>query len=138
MTNKIPNITGLPTSETFFGIVATVFGGRSEKGRIERSAYDGHIIGDDELCVALPARIPPPRPKVEVEAIGRKVVCDIADIGPWNTDDAYWLREGGRPQAESGRDRRGRMTNRAGIDLSPAAAKAIGIDGKGFVNWRFV
>lgn len=129
----------LPTDQTFHGITATVFGGSSErKKRSERSAYDGHAIDDRELCVALPARFKGSRPRVEVEALGRKVVCEIGDVGPWNTDDPYWLREGGRPQAESGRDRRGRLTNRAGIDLSPAAAKAIGLRGKGLVNWRFI
>jgi hypothetical protein len=32
----------------------------------------------------------------------------------------------------------GRTTNGAGIDLSPALAKALGIEGKGKVNWEFI
>jgi hypothetical protein len=32
----------------------------------------------------------------------------------------------------------GRKTNRAGIDLTLAAAKAIQIDGKGLVDWDFI
>jgi len=68
---------------------------------------------------------------------GKSVVCKIVDVGPWNIDDPYWAR-GTRPQAESGTDNRGRPTNRAGIDLTPAAAKEIGIPGKGTVDWEFV
>jgi hypothetical protein len=44
---------------------------------------------------------------------------------------------GTRPQAESGTDTSGRRTNGAGIDLTPAAAAAIGLDRKGQVVWFF-
>ena len=117
-------------------IVATVFGGATDP---ETSAYDGHRITDSELGVALPARVANPRPQVRVTnpANGRSIVCNIVDVGPWNTDDPYW-ENGGRPQAESGTDHRGRPTNHAGIDLTPAAARAIGIPGKGKVDWAFV
>ena len=65
------------------------------------------------------------------------VLCDIVDIGPWYPSargpaDKYW-ETGGRPRAESD----GR-TNRAGIDLTPAAAATIALDGKGIVDWEFV
>ena len=121
-------------SRRFTDIVATVFGGSGEH---ETSAYDGHLIGDGELGVALPARLRPPLPKVRVLRGGRSVVCDVIDVGPWNTNDPYW-ETGARPQAETGVDRRGRRTNHAGIDLTPAAARAIGVDGKGVVDWEFV
>jgi hypothetical protein len=65
------------------------------------------------------------------------VDCDIVDVGPWNTNDPYW-QNGARPQAESGFNTSGKPTNLAGIDLTPAAARAIGIDGKGKVDWEFV
>ncbi|MFX7548722.1 hypothetical protein ABTJ50_20500, partial [Acinetobacter baumannii] len=52
-------------------------------------------------------------------------------------NDPYW-EKGGRPQSESGIDLRGRRTNGAGIDLTPGAARAIGIPGKGVVDWEFV
>jgi TIR domain len=123
-------------SKRYTDIVATVFGGAGED---ESSAYDGHRIGETELGVALPFRFEAARPDVKVtnRATEQSVVCKIVDIGPWNTDDPYW-ESGSRPQAESGRDKRGRMTNRAGIDLTPAAARAIGLDGKGPVDWEFV
>ncbi len=116
------------------GITATVFGGTSDPNR---SAYDNHVITDDELGVALPWRFPDERPLVRVVHDGRAVIAPIIDVGPWNTDDPYW-QTGSRPQAEDGRDRRGRTTNMAGIDLTPAAATAIGLPGKGLVDWQFV
>lgn len=124
----------LPNRPTMRDIVATVFGGRGDPNQ---SAYERRQITDDELGVALPWRFPGERPQVRVTHAGRSVVCSIVDIGPWNTDDPYWLAEG-RPQAESGVDRRGRKTNLAGIDLTPAAARAIALAGKGLVDWEFV
>ena len=117
-------------------ITATVFGGAAE---FKRSAYDNHVITDDELGVALPFHFSGTRPKVRVSnpMNGASVVCDVVDMGPWNTNDPYW-ENGGRPQAESGTARDGRRTNLAGIDLTPAAARQLGIDDKGEVEWEFV
>lgn len=115
-------------------IVATVFGGSNDR---QFSAYDEHLITDEELGVALPFRFQGARPKVRVTKGGKLAVADIVDIGPWNMDDPYW-ETGTRPQAETGTDRRGRRTNRAGIDLTPGLAAAIGVDGKGLVDWEFV
>lgn len=129
-----------PPNNTFLNIVASVFGGT---GEVERSAYDNHRIGESEYAVALPARFPGARPKVAVTnpLNGKTVICTIEDVGPWNgiteaKSDRYWEKNG-RPQAESGTDLNGRKTNKAGIDLSPAAARAIGINGMGRVNWNF-
>ena len=117
-------------------IVASVFGGPGDR---EVSAYTGKLLSGSALYVALPAHVTAPRPLVRVtNRQNRKTaVGSIEDVGPWNTTDAYWLASA-RPQAESGRDMHGRHTNRAGIDLSPALAKAIGIDGMGHVDWEFV
>ena len=118
-------------------IVATKFGGGSDPNN---SAYPPYApITDTDLGVALPFRFKEPRPQVKVtnRANNKSVVCSILDIGPWNIDDPYWS-SGQRPQAESGRDEKGRVTNLAGIDLTPAADKAIGLGGLGKVNWEFV
>ncbi len=118
-------------------IIATVFGGAADPNT---SAYDEHVIDDKELGVALPSRFKArPRPRVRVVNAATKasVDCEIVDVGPWNTDDPYWENDE-RPQAETGVDRRGRVTNGAGIDLTPAAAKAIGLPGKGKVDWEFI
>lgn len=114
-------------------ITATVFGG-------QKSAY-GPPIDDNSPGVALPFRFPGERPQVRItgQASGQSVVCDIVDVGPWNTHDPYW-ETGARPQAETGTDLMTppRHTNKAGIDLTAAAAKAVGIEGKGLVDWEFV
>lgn len=112
-------------------IVATMFGGQA-------SAYGG-AIDDNANGVALPFHFTGSRPQVRVTSkrSGQSIVCDIVDVGPWNTHDAYW-QTGSRPQAETGTDMSGRNTNRAGIDLTFAAAKALQIDGKGLVDWEFV
>jgi uncharacterized protein (TIGR02594 family) len=137
-----PELAGLPShpavlvsssARRFAAITATVFGGGEDPNS---SAYDQHTIDDDELGVALPARFKGSRPKVRVYMGNRSVECDIVDVGPWNINDPYW-ETGTRPQAESGRDRSGRATNLAGIDLTPGAARAIGLHGKGKVDWEF-
>ena len=131
---KVPLGAAQAKAQLISGITATMFGGLQDHNT---SAYDGHLIDDTELGVALPARVPDPRPSVCVWKAGKSVVCKIVDVGPWNTDDPYW-QTGARPQAESGLDHRGRKTNGAGIDLTPAAAKALGLQGKGIVDWEFV
>ena len=115
------------------GITATVFGGT---GDVEKSAYTGQPVNPNTPGCALPFRFTTITPEVIVTANGRSVTCQIVDVGPWNVNDPYWSK-GTRPQAESGTDMTGRPTNHAGIDLTPAAAAAIGIDGKGLVDWQF-
>lgn len=127
------------TPGRFSNIIATEFGGASD---FEKSAYDDHLITDTELGVSLPATVPSPRPKVRVIKGNKSVVCPIIDKGPWNTNDPYWLH-GARPQAETGTDTRGRHTNKAGIDLTPATMDALGVSGKHgtrstTVDWEFV
>jgi hypothetical protein len=122
----------VPIAHRMTGITATVFGGSNDPNN---SAYDNHKITDTELGVALPFHFSEP-PRVRVFANGKSVECAVIDVGPWNIKDAYW-QTGSRPQSESGTDSTGRKTNHAGIDLTPAAAHAIGIEGKGVVDWEF-
>lgn len=121
-------------------IVATVFGGPTDGLSGTQTAY-GNLVAPrwwERPGVALPARFADrPLPMVRVMHAGKSVICPVIDVGPWNIDDAYW-RTGARPQAETGTDKTGRKTNRAGIDLTPAAAAAIGLPGKGFVDWEFI
>lgn len=132
---KVPvPVTPTPVAGSrFTNITATVFGGADDPNA---SAYGGQV-DPDKPGVALPYRFSGPRPKVRIFYQGRSVVCDIVDVGPWNTSDAYW-QKGARPQAEIGRDIRGRKTNLAGIDMTPAAAVALKFPGLGKVDWEFV
>lgn len=123
-----------PKSPRYTSITATEFGGSEDPNT---SAYDGHEIDDEELGVALPYRFSGVRPKVRVFYGDKSVDCNIVDVGPWNTNDPYW-ETNSRPQAESGTDMSGRTTNHAGIDLTPAAASLLGINGKGTVDWMFI
>lgn len=99
---------------------------------------------NDRAGVALPLRFKGHRPKVKVTFKGKSVTCDIIDVGPWNIADEYWLTEAGRPRVEAQfknktPDFKGRIPkNDAGIDLTPFAAKAIGLPGKGKVDWEFI
>jgi len=133
-----PVVVSLPRVPRFTGIIATTFGGSRDR---ETSAYDGSVITDATPGASLPARFPKPPPSVRIFASnGRSTTVPIVDVGPWNTTDDYWNRPGGRPQAESGTDKSGRRTNRAGIDITPATIRALGLnpdDGKWTVSWDF-
>jgi N-acetylmuramoyl-L-alanine amidase len=126
---------GIPDNQT--NIIASLFGGVDD---YNVSAYDeSKVLNDEGLYVALPDRFEGERPNVRVHhrATGKSAIAEIWDVGPWNIDDPYWDK-GTRPQAESGTDMTGRETNGAGIDLSPALAELLGIDGMGEVDWEFV
>lgn len=137
----IPAPTPAPAPKRFTNITATMFGGRSDPNN---SAYDGHLISDTELGCALPFHFSGVRPKVRVFKGDKSVVCVIVDVGPWNSapGDQYW-KTGERPLVETQfrnktKAQNGRVpTNIAAIDLTPAAVKAIGLDGKGVVDWQF-
>lgn len=132
-------VTGvLPAPRRFTRIIATVFNSK-EPGNKSLAYVDVKPGWDERPGCALPGRIFGKRPFVRVinQKNGQSVICELIDIGPWNVDDPYWAT-GMRPQAESGRDKGGRHTNKAGIDLTPAAARAIGLNGLGFVDWEFV
>jgi hypothetical protein len=122
-------------------VMASVFGGASDR---ETSAYDGHLITDTEICLSLPWRFAGTRPRGRItnRLTHQFVEGSVEDIGPWNGTTAAksdrYLLEGRRPQAETGRDLTGRRTNLAGVDLSPALARAIGIDGLGRVDVEIV
>jgi hypothetical protein len=125
----------IPANQT--EITASVFGGESD---YNTSAYDPNkVLNDTDLYVALPDRFEGERPLVRIynRETGTSETAEIWDVGPWNIDDPYWDK-GTRPQAETGTDTTGRETNGAGIDLSPALAKILEIDGMGLVDWEFV
>jgi N-acetylmuramoyl-L-alanine amidase len=132
---QIKNPAPIPANQT--DITATVFGGTAD---YNVSAYDENkVLNDTDLYIALPDRFSGERPSVRVynRDAGVDIVAEIWDVGPWNIDDPYW-EKGTRPQAETGTDMSGRSTNGAGIDLSPALAAALAINGMGKVDWVFV
>lgn len=126
-------------------VVATVFGGSlDQKLSNNFSAYTGRVLTSTGRYASLPYRFPGPRPIIKVTNVRNNlsVICHIEDVGPWLTDDPYWLM-GHRPLAEAltplpRGPNQGKVSNGAGIDLSMAAAQAIGLSGTGVVTWEEV
>jgi N-acetylmuramoyl-L-alanine amidase len=134
-------------------IEATVFGGGSDINYSAYPPYDqsgnGAYLNDTALYVALPYRFEGERPHVRVYHGELSAEASIEDVGPWCTTNPYWLLHE-RPLAEqcfyeaaplpagSGPNAGTVPTNKAGIDLSPALASKIGVNGKGKVDWEFV
>ena len=127
-------------------IICTIFGGSSDPNDSAYAPYDS--ITDREFSCALPYKFQSTRPNVLVHNIDtdKDVVCQIRDVGPWLTDDNYWDTTN-RPLAETCYEdnqplprgpNEGKVPNGAGIDITPAAARAIGLSGKGKVDWRFI
>jgi len=102
----------------------------------------------DDMGIALPSRKTLMR-KVQIRhrKTGKVATATVVDVGPWNIDDPYWLKTGGRPEVETTvYDRRGRKSNLAGIDLSFAVWYVLGVDKatayggnySAYVDWWFI
>jgi len=142
---------GIPPNQA--DVEATVFGGSSDKNYSAYPPYDsagnGRLLNDTDLYVALPFRIEGERPKIRVYHGELSAEATIEDVGPWCTTNNYW-DIGARPLAEtchnanqplpegSGPHAGTVPSNAAGIDLSPALASKIGLQGKDYVDWEFV
>ena len=138
------DIPSIPANQT--NIICTVFGGSKDPNNSAYQPYDK--ITDTELGVALPFKFTGERRKVRVinRSNRQEAVCSIRDLGPWLTDDPYWDGDK-RPLAETcyknsqplpRGPNKGKIPNGAGIDITPGAAKKIGLSGKGNVDWEFV
>ncbi|NVO15094.1 MAG: N-acetylmuramoyl-L-alanine amidase [Rhodoplanes sp.] len=130
----VPRVASAPANR-FLNITATEFGGAGDEQNVAYRDVQGGW--PSRPGVALPSRFASPRPKVRIFKGGKSILCDIVDVGPWypsarGPEDRYW-ETGARPRAENDP-----VTNRAAIDLTPAAARMIGLDGKGLVDWEFV
>ncbi len=63
---------------------------------------------------------------VKISRLGKTVYAQFEDVGPYESDDVDYVFGESRPK------------NEIGIDLSPATAAYLNIDGKGIVSWQFV
>ncbi len=127
----LPPPVPVPSPKQFTHIMASEFGG---SGDAQSSAYGGNV-DPNKPGVALPARFVGARPKVRVALNGRTHDCFIVDVGPWFTNDPYWMHDE-RPRAENNRG-----VNKAGIDLTPNVWKALGAPGRGLDTldyWEFI
>lgn len=126
------------------GIKASYFGGGSESSGT--TAYGLTVNGDTRIGAALPYRFTSPPPMLKVRSCKTGLVVDVPviDRGPWMLTDPYW-ETGARPIAETSTiipsgPNAGRRSNGAGIDVTPATLKALGLstkDGIYLVDWAF-
>ncbi|HEV7952055.1 MAG TPA: hypothetical protein VGO98_01640 [Candidatus Saccharimonadales bacterium] len=64
---------------------------------------------------------------IEVTHGNRVAYAQWEDVGPFGEDDAGYVFGTSKP-----------TESRAGLDLSPALAEYLGVNGRGVVSWRFV
>ncbi len=133
---------GLDWTDWQRNIIGTLEGTTSQSAKLNTKTSYGFDTNND-IFVALPDENLKGK-KVEIEVNGVTLVVDVGDVGPWNgghsrkgTDfnDPYW-NDNQRPQAECGKDKRDRKTNKAGIDISAALAKKLGLKGNVRLRWR--
>ena len=133
------------------GIEATIFGGVEDQENSAYAPYD--YLNDSDLYLSLPYSFDPDlfpenAPLVRVWNGSLSAVAAVRDKGPWTVDDAAYIDGDARPIAEtchneskplpSGPNQGKIPTNKAGIDLSPALASMLGIEGKGVVDWELL
>lgn len=136
---------GVPSNQR--DIIATVF----QDSSTAYEPFDG--ITDDEMSVSLPGNVKDKAQRDRGVAVWNKVNgksyvgAKIRDKGPWLVDDNDYLLGEERPLAETCAiegvplprgPHEGKIPNGAGIDLSPALADYLGIDGKGKVDWDYI
>lgn len=111
----------------------------TREGLIGGKTASGYVIDRVVPFVALPSAKALGRfVRVTNPANGQSTLAIVLDIGPWDTADDAYVFDGERPQAESGKDTRGRVTNGAGIDLSEHIWHALGMVDNSPVNWEFI
>ena len=64
---------------------------------------------------------------IEITHQGEKAYAQWQDVGPFNDDDADYVFGTAEPKDP-----------RAGLDVSPAVADYLGLDGRGETSWRFI
>ncbi len=111
----------------------------TREGLIGQCTACGWRIDAQRYFVALPShQALHRRVVVENPRNGHKIIAEVLDVGPWNTDDHNYVFGTARPLAESGLSLSGHGTNGAGIDLGEAVWKALAMVDNDTVSWRFV
>jgi hypothetical protein len=111
----------------------------TREGLAGRTTASGYAVDAHVPFVALPSTAALFHVvRVANTARGINILALVLDVGPWNTDDDDYVFGEARPQAESGVDTRGRVTNGAGIDLSEHVWNALDLVDNALVSWDFV
>ncbi len=112
-------------------VVGTVFSGPYDIDpktlRPNTSAYTGKTVDPNALGAALPfkfehapGQLPDVYLKITSKRTGKSTVAPIVDLGPHKGDNPYWDIPNGDPTS-------GDPVNRAGLDMTPATARALGL-----------
>lgn len=123
----------------------------TREGLIGQKTSTGYLIERYTPFVALPSDAALRQwVIVRNRKTGKQTRALVLDIGPWNIHDHKYVFQaatldwhtlpepGVRPQAESGRDYFGRVTNKAGIDLSERVWSDLEMIDNDIVDWAFV
>lgn len=109
----------------------------TREGLIGKTTATGYVIDTVVPFVALPCHEAKHR-FVKIKHKDKSCIAIVLDVGPWNEHDSDYVFGGQRPQAESGYDTRGRITNHAGIDLGERVWHLLGMTGNDEVDWEFL
>lgn len=131
----------------------------TREGLLGAKTATGYLVDEDVPFVALPSTAALRQwVKVYNPATQKQCRALVLDVGPWNEHDhgyvfqpATWNRDGipleygvkpdyrnmVRPQAETGKDTRGRTTNHAGIDLGERVWQLLGMTDNSEIYWEF-
>ncbi len=110
----------------------------TREGLIGKKTAIGWRISNSVPFVALPSEAALRQWIVVTNPLnGRFIKALVLDVGPWNINDDSYVFGTERPQAESGKDTLGRVTNGAGIDLGEFVWFSLGMLDNGEVEWKF-
>ncbi len=109
----------------------------TREGLTGKVTASGYVVCDHVPFVALPSTKALYR-AVRLKANGKTAIALVLDVGPWNEHDDSYVFGGLRPAAESGKDKRGRVTNSAGIDLGEKVWRLLAMKDNAPVQWEFV
>jgi hypothetical protein len=110
----------------------------TREGLLGQRTASGYVIDRAMPYVALPANALYRFVRVTNPSNGKSCIAIVLEKGPWNIDDNAYVFGSARPQAESGVDTRGRLTNRSGIDLGERVWHALGMTNNGPLSWEFL
>lgn len=111
----------------------------TREGLIGNPTSSGYIINTTVPFIALPSISALYKfVRIRNPLNGKKCLAVVLDVGPWNIADNEYVFGGERPQAESGTDKYGRVTNKAGIDLGEKVWKLLEMTDNTDVEWEFI
>lgn len=112
----------------------------TREGLINRTTASGYVIDTVVPFVALPSTKALGKfVRVKNPLNNKSALAIVLDVGPWNERDHAYVFGDARPAAEINRmDARGRVTNKAGIDLGEKVWKQLDMKDNTEVEWEFI